>query len=236
MLMIEPGEHPSWWVDSSYSIHPGMQSHSGVCMTLGKGVAYSVSSKQKLNTKSSTEAELIAIDNVMGQVLWTCHFLAEQGQYVPMTTIYQDNKSRILLAENGRTSSSKSTRHLNVRYYFITDQIKKGYVKVAFCPIADMLADFFMKPLQGMPFICMRDQILNLPTRKHTNVHRSLLGGPKNDKSWEHANHGDDMRIGTAVGSKDLSSGFNKNKYKIGKMTAASGNKWEKLLSADPSS
>ena len=72
MLMIEPGEHPSWWVDSSYSIHPDMQSHSGVCMTLRKGVAYSGSSKQKLNTKSSTEAELIAIDNVMGQVLWTC--------------------------------------------------------------------------------------------------------------------------------------------------------------------
>jgi len=62
------------------------------------------------------------------------------------------------------------------------------------------------------------------------------LGGPKNGKSREHANRGDDMGIGTAVGSKDLSSGFNKNKYKIGKVTPASGNKWEKLLSADPSS
>jgi len=61
---------------------------------------YSSSCKQKLNTKSSTEAELVGIDNAMGQVLWTCHFLAAQGEYVPTTTIYQDNKSTILLAEN----------------------------------------------------------------------------------------------------------------------------------------
>ena len=126
MLMIETGEHPSWWVDSSYSEHPDMCSHSGICMTLGKGVAYSRSSKQKLNTKSSTEAALIALEDTMGQVLWTHHFLAEQGQYVPTTTICQNNKSIILLAENGRTSSCKQTWHLNVRYYFVTDQIKKG--------------------------------------------------------------------------------------------------------------
>jgi len=107
---------------------------------------------------------LVAIDDAKGQVLWMCHILAEQGQYVPMTTIYQDNKSTILLAENGRASSSKRTRHLNVQYYFVTDQIKKGYVKVAFCPMADMLADFFMKPLQGALFARMQDQILNLPT------------------------------------------------------------------------
>ena len=94
---------------------------------------------------------------------------------MPTTTIYQDNKSTILLAENGKTSSSKRTRHLNVRYYFITDQIKKGHVKVAFCPTQDMIADFFTKPLQGSLFVRMRDKILNLPTSKIASVHRSVL-------------------------------------------------------------
>ena len=175
-LMIKPGEHPRWWMDSSYSVHPDMWSHSGICMMFGKGEAYSASSKQNPNTKSSTEAELVAIDDAMGQVLWTHHFLAAQGQYVPMTTIYQDNKSMILLAEHRRTSNSKRTRHLNVQYYFITYQIKKGYVKMALCPTADMLVDFFMKPLQGTLFVHMRDQILNLPASNHTNIHRSVLG------------------------------------------------------------
>ena len=79
-------------------------------------------------------------------------FFATQGYPVPTTTIYQDNKSTILLAENGRSSSSKRTRHINVRYFFVTDKIKKGEVKVAFCPTTNMLRDFFTKPLQGSTF------------------------------------------------------------------------------------
>jgi len=61
-LMIEPGDHPNWWVDSSYAVHPDMRSHSGIIMTLGKGAMYNRSCKQKLNTKSSTEVELVGID------------------------------------------------------------------------------------------------------------------------------------------------------------------------------
>jgi len=59
------------------------------------------------------------------QVLWMRHFLATQWQYILTTTIYQDNKSTILLAKNGRTSSSKLACHLNARYFFVTDKLKK---------------------------------------------------------------------------------------------------------------
>ena len=144
-------------------------------MTLGKGVAYSTSCKQKLNTKSSTEAELVAIDDAMGQILWTRHYLDVQGIHVPTTTIHQDNKSTILLAENGSTSSGKRTRHLDVRYYFVTDKIKNGEVKIEYCPTKDMLGDFFTKPLQGGAFVRMRDKILNLPSTISDTVHRSVL-------------------------------------------------------------
>jgi len=82
-LTIEPSTDPKWWVDSSYAVHPDMRSHMGVIMTLGKGTTYSASTKQKLNMKRSIEAELVAIDNEMAQVLWTRHFLVAQGKYVP---------------------------------------------------------------------------------------------------------------------------------------------------------
>jgi hypothetical protein len=105
------------WVDSSYAVHLDMRSHTGVVMSLVKGAMYSMSTKQKLNTKSSMEAELLAIDNAMAQVLWTRCFLVAQGEYVPTMTIYQDNKStKILLAENGKQSSSWRTRHLNILF------------------------------------------------------------------------------------------------------------------------
>ena len=67
----KPNDHPNWWVDSSFAIQPDMQSHSGIYMTLGKGAIYSKSYKQKLNTKCSTEADLVVIDDAMCQILWT---------------------------------------------------------------------------------------------------------------------------------------------------------------------
>jgi len=122
--------------------------------------------------KSSTEAELLAIDDSMGQVLWTRHFLAAQGEHVLTTTIYQDNKSTILLAENRNTTSSKRTRHLDFRYFFVADKIKKVEVKIAYCPMQEMLGDFFTKPLQGTQFAWLRS--LNLPSSSSTAVHRSV--------------------------------------------------------------
>ena len=179
-LSIEPNNSPKWWVDSSYAVHPDMKSHTGIFMTIGKGGAYTASCKQKINTKSSTEAELVAIDDAMAQILWTRHFLAAQGVPVPVTTIYQDNKSTILLSENGKGSSSRRTKHLDVRYFFVTDRIKRGEVKVAYCPTENMLADFFTKPLQGAAFRRMRSIILNMPSADDVSVaHRSVLGKAK---------------------------------------------------------
>jgi len=105
--------------------------------------------------------------------------LSAQGKYLPTMTIYQDNKSTILLAENGKASSGKQTKHLDVRYFFVTDKIKKGEVKIAYCPTQDMLGDFFTKPLQWTHSARMRPKILNLPSSSSTAVHRSVL---KNEK------------------------------------------------------
>jgi hypothetical protein len=60
-----------WWVDASYGVHHDMRSHTGGTMSMGTGAAYSTSKKQKLNTKSSTEAELVGMDDVLPQALWT---------------------------------------------------------------------------------------------------------------------------------------------------------------------
>ena len=68
--------------------------------------------------------------------------------------------------------------------FFVTDRIKKGEVKIAYCPTQDMLGDFFTKPLQGTQFARMRSKILNLPSSSSTAVHRSVLkDAKKNDGS-----------------------------------------------------
>ena len=52
MLMIKPGDHPNWSVDSSHAVSQDMRNHSRIYMILSKGVTYSGSTKQSLNTKS----------------------------------------------------------------------------------------------------------------------------------------------------------------------------------------
>ena len=106
--------------------------------------------------------ELVGVNDVMSIVLWTRLFLDAQGFEVSNNILFQDNESTIKLAKNARMSSGKQTRHIEVRYYFVTDQIQRDRLKVSYCPTGDMLADFFSKPLQGSLFRKFRNAILNV--------------------------------------------------------------------------
>ena len=99
---------------------------------MGKGSITASSTKQKLNTWSSTEAELVAVDDAMSQIIWSKLFLQQQGIDDIKITVYQDNKSTMLLEENGRLSAGKRSRHLNIRYFFVTNMIKKGVIEVKY--------------------------------------------------------------------------------------------------------
>jgi hypothetical protein len=151
-----------WWVDASFAVHPDMKSHTGATASLGKGSVYSTSTRQKLNTKSSTEAELVAVDDVMPMILWTRYFLNAQGYKVNDSKIYQDNMSSILLEKNGRASSGKRTRHINIRYFFVADRVKSNEVSIEYCPTETMLADYLTKPLTGTKFRWFRNKVLNI--------------------------------------------------------------------------
>ena len=131
-------------------------------MSMGKGSVYSSSIKQKLNTKSSTESELVAADDNMPQLLWTKYFLEAQGYKVNKSLLYQDNQSSILLEKNGKSSSGKRTRQINIRYFFIKDRQDSGEVDIEYCPTEEMVADYFTKPLQGAKFRKFRKLIMNL--------------------------------------------------------------------------
>ena len=114
---------PKWWVDGSHATHPNMCGHTGGCMLLEKRMSISTSTKQKLNTRSSTESELVAADDFILIIIWTNYFIEAQGYGYQDTILYQDNQSAILLEKNGHKSSSKRTKHLNCRFYFITSQL-----------------------------------------------------------------------------------------------------------------
>jgi hypothetical protein len=79
---------------------------------------------------------------------------------VDKNIVYQDNKSTILMETNGKKSSGKWTRALNIRYFFITNQVEKGNAQIKHCGTGSMVRDFFTKPLQGKKFQRFRNDIL----------------------------------------------------------------------------
>jgi hypothetical protein len=150
-----------WFIDGAFAVHDDMKSHSGSYMTFGKGMMNGSSNKQKINTTSSTEAETVAVHDNMPSILWTRYFLGEQGYPMRPSIIHQDNQSAMLLETNGRASSSKRTRHMNIRYFFVADCQERGHVTLQYCPTDEMIGDFFTKPLGGAKFRRFRNIIMN---------------------------------------------------------------------------
>jgi hypothetical protein len=59
LLLVDNRHVIKWCVDASFAVHPDFRSHTGGVMTYGRGAIQSISRKQRLNTRSSTEAELV---------------------------------------------------------------------------------------------------------------------------------------------------------------------------------
>jgi hypothetical protein len=97
----------TWYIDVAFAVHGDMRSHTGAVFTMGKGAIIGSSTKQKVNSRSSTESELIGVDDKIAKVLWTKRFLEWQDFAVKLNIIYQDKTSTIKLEEKGKASSGQ---------------------------------------------------------------------------------------------------------------------------------
>jgi hypothetical protein len=149
-------------IDTAFAIHNDYKGHTGATKSLGKGTIHAESSKQHLNTKSSTETELVGLSDYFPQAIHCRNFLIEQGYKPKPLVIHQDNQSVIAMIKKGKPSS-KYSRHINIRYFFIKDKIEKNELIIKYKSTNDMIADILTKPLQGSKFKLLRKLLLNLP-------------------------------------------------------------------------
>ena len=140
------------YVDAAYGVHSDGKSHTGSCVVIGDvGAVHCKSSKQSIVTKSSTEAELVALSDSANQGLHIRNFLIGQGHTVGPMTVYQDNTSCMALVERGR-SGAERTRHISIRYFWLRERVDKKEATVVHKGTAEMYANLLTKPLQGAQF------------------------------------------------------------------------------------
>jgi hypothetical protein len=125
---------------------------------------------QRINTTSSTEAEVVGVHENMPSILWMRYFLEAQGYPLKLTKVHQDNLSGKQLETNKRASSSKRTRHMNIRYFFVADVQKRQHITIDYCPTDEMIGDFFTKPVGGSKFRRFRNIIMNISHDEHGPV------------------------------------------------------------------
>nr|GEY74607.1 hypothetical protein [Tanacetum cinerariifolium] len=129
--------------------HAGSQdtrrSTSGSLQFLGESIISWSSKRKKSATISSTEAKYIALSGCCAQILWMRSQLTDYGLGFNKVPMYCDNKSAIALCCNSVKHSR--SKHIDIRYHFIKEQVENGVIELYFVNTEYQLADLFTKAL-----------------------------------------------------------------------------------------
>ena len=148
------------YADASYGVHPDARSQTGLFITLGRGPLIWKSIKQRCVTKSSCEAEIIALSDIVSLVIWVRDLLKTIGMHDGKpVVIKEDNKAAIDMVNDGATTSDR-TKHVHIRNSFIGQFIDSNDIDVEYCPTNEMVADIYTKPLPKAQFVYLRDYLL----------------------------------------------------------------------------
>lgn len=161
-LRVGPHMGVATYIDAAYGVHTASgKSHTGCVIVLGdRGPVFAKSAKQKIVTKSSTEAELVATSDSASQAIHMRNFIIAQGYTVGPVVIYQDNMSCIALMKRGGPGSERS-RHINIRHFWLKERTQSGEVVYEHLGTKEMFANALTKPVQGAQFIKERAALTN---------------------------------------------------------------------------
>jgi hypothetical protein len=151
------------YFDASWACHSDLKGHSGILITLGKNGLPLIwkSKKQKVVSRSSTEAELIAMFEGLDSLLYMRRLSEFLGCENPdPIVIYQDNTSAMKLSYLGGTTSGSNSKFMDLKYFWIKEYLELKIFTLEYLPSASHLGDFFASPRIGSHFRLMRDTIM----------------------------------------------------------------------------
>jgi hypothetical protein len=150
------------WSDSNHGgfagEHGGIGRHSrtGVAINFAGAAVDWCSNKQTCVSRSSAEAEIVALDTATKKVLYVRKLeramdigTKRDGVQHP-SVIHEDNDAAIAIST--KNIRSKRTKHIDIQYFAVTDDIDKGRIQVDPVDTDENIADIFTKPLGRVKF------------------------------------------------------------------------------------
>ena len=135
------------YCDSSLGNLEDYSSLAGFCFTLGDTIISWKSFREPVKALSTAEAEYLALTPAVQECIYLQQFLNGLGYQTTKTEIHEDNQACIALAKNPQ--DKKRTRHIQIRFHWIRDQLEQGVFTLIPTRTFNMLADLFTKGLHG---------------------------------------------------------------------------------------
>jgi hypothetical protein len=120
------------------------KSTSGTCQFLGSSLVSWSSRKQSSVAQSTTEAEYVTVASCCSQLLWITYTMSDFGEEYTHVPLQCDSTSARSVIKNPVLHSK--TKHIEVRYHFLRDNVEKGMITLIHVRTHDQLADIFTKP------------------------------------------------------------------------------------------
>ena len=141
----------------------GGKSITGYIFFLGNSpVSWKSKKQSRATATSSTEPEVIALTAATKEARWMgrlCSEMMSNPAYERGIIIREDNTSCISVVTKGQVT--ERSKHFNLDFFYVTEQIELGNIKVVYCETSDMVADIFTKPLHGPQFHKLRRRFVS---------------------------------------------------------------------------
>ena len=149
------------FADASYNITTDARSHYGYVVTIGNCLIASKGGRIKSVVRSSTEAEISAVNELISDLLWCRDIMEDLGYPQAKISIFDDNKSCITMLQQEPRNFHTKSRHVRVKWAFFREEYEKKTVKLRFCRTEKMVADLLTKPLSGKAHNLHSNRIFN---------------------------------------------------------------------------
>ena len=146
----------SAFVDASFMTHRDMRGHTGYCIfadKIGSAAILYRSVKQKTVADSSTEAEVIALHELVQHLLWVISIYENMGVHISKPiSVHNDNRSNLTLHSKDVVNFKGRSKYISRKYFSVFEHVESGELKLIWTGTDDLVADFLTKAVQGGKF------------------------------------------------------------------------------------